>query len=93
MSTGSLTAAGYHARARDAYYAGDIFAAGFAATAIAGIVHAQLTFVPERVEVRQRPLPPVSRLTLTPLVVPLVSRGGAGDTEGRGVILGVGGSF
>jgi hypothetical protein len=93
VSTGSLTAAGYHARARDAYYAGDIFAAGFAATAIAGIVHAQLTFVPERVEVRQRPLPPVSTLTLTPLVVPLVSRGGAGDTEGRGVILGVGGSF
>jgi hypothetical protein len=98
VNTGNPTASGYHARAWDAYVAGDLFAAGFAAAAIAGIVHAQLTFVPERVEVRQRPLPSVSRLTLTPLVAPLVSRGGAsrggaGEIEGGGAILGVGGSF
>ncbi|HEX4448783.1 MAG TPA: hypothetical protein VH044_18700 [Polyangiaceae bacterium] len=94
VRTGNATAAGYHARAQDAYVAGDLFAAGFAVAAIAGIVHAQLTFVPERIEVRQRPLPPVAKFSLTPLLAPLVSRAASGQAEGaRGVILGVGGSF
>ena len=72
----------YHGRAYDAFVTGNLFTAGLALVAIAGIVHAQVTFVPERVEVRPRALPPLS---LEPIVVPLVGvREGAGHGERAG---------
>jgi hypothetical protein len=86
IESGSSTAGGYHARAQDAYIATDLFTAGFALVAIAGIIHAEATFVPERVEVRARPLPPLS---LSPLIAPLFGR----SEGGAGAILGVGGTF
>jgi tetratricopeptide (TPR) repeat protein len=46
IRTGSSTAAGYHARAQDAYVASTLFTAGFALVALAGIIHAEATFVP-----------------------------------------------
>ena len=82
---GNGTAPGYHARAEDAYVAGNIFTAGFALVAVTGILHAQITFVPERVEVRPRALPPLS---LAPMLLPLSGREGA-----EGAIFGVRGSF
>lgn len=50
----------YESRAQSAFVVGDVFAAAFAAAAVAGIVHAELTFVPEFAEVRKRAIPPVS---------------------------------
>lgn len=50
----------YEGRATSAFLVGNVFAGAFAFAAIAGIVHAQLTFVPEFVEIRKRPLPPLS---------------------------------
>jgi hypothetical protein len=83
---GSATAAGYHDRAEAGYIATNLFTAGFALVALAGIIHAEATFVPEYVEIRPRPLPPVS---LAPFVLPLVGR-----AEARpGAIIGIGGSF
>ena len=76
----------YQARAVSAYVAANLFAAGFALVAIAGIVHAELTFVPELVEVRRRPLPSVS---LLPMVLPL---GGAHEQR-AGALFGVLGQF
>jgi len=67
----TTTAMQYESRAESAFVVGDVFAAAFAFAAIAGIVHAELTFVPEFVEMRSRPLPPVS-------VFPVVAPGGAG---------------
>ena len=106
ITSGSSTAGGYHARAQDAYVATDLFTAGFAVVAIAGIIHAQSTFEPEYVEIRPRPLPPLS---LAPMLLPLLSRaapggdgrgrqGRAGDGGARavtadGVVLGVVGRF
>lgn len=56
----------------------------FAATAVAGIVHAELTFVPERTVVKRRPIPQVS---LAPIVAPLATErgwsGGMLGVEGR----------
>ncbi len=77
------TASGYLQRAQQASIAGDLFAAGFGLVAAAGIVHAQLEFVPQRVEVRKRPIPPVE-------VAPVV---GAAGERGDGVYLGVRGRF
>lgn len=57
----------YHQRANIATITDYAFAGTFAATAIAGIVHAQITFVPERVETRKRDIPQV---TLAPVVSP-----------------------
>jgi hypothetical protein len=52
----------------------------FAATAVGGILHAQLTFVAERTVVRTRPIPNVA---LTPQIVPLATeRGVTGGTLG-----------
>lgn len=86
IHSGSATAIGYHSRAEDAYLATDLFTAGFAIVALAGIIHAEATFVPEYVEIRPRALPPLS---LSPFVLPLVGR-----SEARpGAILGIGGTF
>jgi hypothetical protein len=97
IASNSFTAHGYHDRAKAAYVATDLFTAGFALVAIVGIVHAQATFVPEHVQVRARPLPPVS---LAPILLPLLGHGapegGAGRSVGgtaAGALLGVGGWF
>jgi tetratricopeptide (TPR) repeat protein len=98
IDSGSSTAQGYHARAQDAYIVTNVFAAGFALVAIAGVIHAEATFVPLHMDVRSRPLPAVS---LAPILLPLVGRGardGAGAAEGpamtgEGVIVGVRGRF
>ena len=57
----------YNDRARAWAYAGDAMAGGFFLVALLGVVHAELTFVPERVTVRKRDLP---RLSLVPVVGP-----------------------
>jgi hypothetical protein len=67
FSHGDPTAGSYQAAAKRAAFVADIFDAGFLAAAIAGIVHAQLTFVPERVQVRKRDIPSVS---FAPIVGP-----------------------
>jgi hypothetical protein len=96
IASNSFTANGYHARAYDAFLATNLFTAGFALVAIVGIVHAQVTFVPEHVQVRARPLPPVS---MAPILLPLLGHGpegGAGRSVGvtaAGALLGVGGWF
>jgi hypothetical protein len=64
-------AMGYNERARTAWWANVAFFGGFAATAVAGVVHAQATFLPERVQVRRRALPPLS-------FAPVVGPGGVG---------------
>jgi CRP-like cAMP-binding protein len=88
--SGAGTQYQYQGRANDAFIASNLFTAGFALVAIAGIVHAQLTLVPERVEVHRRELPPVS---LAPLIFPLLgARGGAGERP-VGAVLGVLGHF
>ena len=96
IKSGSTTANGYHSRAYAAFVTTNSFTAGFALVAIAGIIHAQATFVPEHVQVRARPLPPIS---LSPIVLPLLGRGapeGAGRAAGAtaaGALVGVGGWF
>jgi hypothetical protein len=61
------TASKYNQLAQTSSYVGDSLFAGFALVALIGVVHAQLTFVPETVETRKRPLPPV---TLAPTIGP-----------------------
>jgi hypothetical protein len=53
----------------------------FAALTLAGVVHAQVTFVPEKVTYHDRPIPP--RPKLVPLAAPLPG----------GAVLGLGGTF
>jgi hypothetical protein len=74
-----LEAASYEQRAQFAAIVGDSFGAAFFGVAVVGVVHAQLTFVPERVESRKRDIPPLS---LSPFVGP-----------GAGPGLGLRGSF
>jgi hypothetical protein len=81
------TAPVYNSRAQVAARVGDYFAAGFALAAVAGITHAELTFVPESTEVRRRPLPAVS-LSFTPWAAPGACREG-----GAGAIVGLHGQF
>jgi hypothetical protein len=57
----------YNQRAQEDAIAGNIFAGAFALVAVAGIIQAELAFVPEHREVRRRPLPPLS---LTPVAGP-----------------------
>lgn len=64
-------AAQYNYRAQTAAVVGDFFAGGFFALAIAGVVHAQATFVPEVTTTRKRELPPVA-------IRPIVGPGGLG---------------
>jgi hypothetical protein len=96
IQTRSSTAAGYHDRAEAAFWATDLFTAGFAIVAIAGIIHAEATFVPEYVEIRPRPLPPLS---LAPVLLPVMGRvpegrsPAAGAQGVTGAIVGIGGSF
>ncbi len=54
------TATGYESRAQQAAFVADAFAIGFGAAAIAGVVQAQLGFVPEHVHVEVRRSLPVS---------------------------------
>jgi tetratricopeptide (TPR) repeat protein len=61
------TANGWQHNAWVAAVTGDVFAGAFFATAIVGIVQAQLSFVPEHVTVRKRAIPPLS---LAPVVGP-----------------------
>ena len=49
--------------------------AAFAATAIIGVVHAQLTYLPDHVEVRKRTILPITAKGL-PSVIPIASLGG-----------------
>lgn len=68
----SVTVAdGYQTRAQELAIAGDALVGGFLVAAVAGILHAQLTFVPEHTEVHKRPLPPLS-------LAPVVGPGGLG---------------
>ena len=70
----------YRGRANGAFVVGNLFTAGFALVAIAGIVHAQLTFVPERVSVRHREL---RAIALEPMVLPLVGAAYASEAAGE----------
>jgi tetratricopeptide (TPR) repeat protein len=54
------TAVQYRNNAWRAAIVSDALAGGFLFAAVVGAIHAELTFVPERVRVRARPLPPVS---------------------------------
>jgi hypothetical protein len=81
----AMASQAYHDRAFASYLVTNIFSASFAVLAIAGIVHAQITFVPERIEVRHRDLPPVS---WTPWLAPLTGREGGG-----GAVFGLRGTF
>jgi hypothetical protein len=64
------TASAYDRRAQTESLAGNLFAAGFFATAVLGIVHAQATFVPQRQQFHHRELPPPPRLSLRPVFGP-----------------------
>jgi hypothetical protein len=60
----------YQTYAQQAAWVGDLLAAGFALVAITGVVQAQIAFVPERVHVRKRPLPPLSLAPVAPVLAP-----------------------
>ena len=59
-------ARGYNSRAQQSAVAGDAMAGGFFLIALIGVVHAQLTFVPEETTTRPRALP----VSLTPVLGP-----------------------
>ncbi len=86
---GTGTAPQYRALAQDAFVTGNAFAAGFALAAIVGIIHAEATFVSQRIEVRPRPLP---SLSLRPVFLPAPGIPG-GREGGVGVLWGVRGEF
>lgn len=71
VSSGNGTAQGYRDLAAGWSIGGDIAFGGFALLAAIGVLHAQVTFVPETVETRKRALPPIS-------VAPVVGPGGLG---------------
>jgi len=62
------TAPQYLANASTAGTVGNVFGAAFFAVALAGIVHAEVTFVPERVETRKREIP--ATVSLEPVLGP-----------------------
>jgi hypothetical protein len=72
--------ASYIDRANTASLVNGVFNVAFAVTAVTGIVHAQVTFVPQFDEVKKRPLP---RVGVAPVVAP--ARGGG--------VLGLEGTF
>jgi hypothetical protein len=57
----------YNDYAQQASTTGNLLVAGFALVAIAGVIEAQIAFVPERVEVRKRPLPALSLAPVSPI--------------------------
>jgi hypothetical protein len=61
------TATAYTHAAHWAGITDEVIAGGLVMAMVGGIIHAQATFVPERVEVRTRALPPLS---LTPIIGP-----------------------
>ena len=65
----------YNDRAQGWAITGDVFAGAFFAAALAGVIHAQVTFVPEVTTTRKRQLPSMS---LAPTVTPFVGPGGLG---------------
>jgi transcription elongation GreA/GreB family factor len=67
-STDQPRASAYNRASQLAAITDDVLAGGLVLTAIAGIVHAESTFVPETVEKRKRELPPVS---VSPVVGPM----------------------
>jgi hypothetical protein len=54
------TAPKYRARAETAALVGDALAGGFLFTALVGAIHAEASFVPQRVEIHTRAIPPLS---------------------------------
>jgi hypothetical protein len=64
---GDNAAIQYQDRARTAAYASEGLAAGFILAAVVGVLHAELTFVPQRTEIHRRAIPPLS---LAPVVGP-----------------------
>jgi hypothetical protein len=60
----------YNSRALTWAIAGDTLFGLFALTAAGGILHAELTFVPERITIRKREIPEPAQLTLSPLIGP-----------------------
>ena len=60
----------YQKFAKQAAWVGNGLAVGFILVAVAGIAQAEFEFVPERVEVRKRPLPPLSLAPVAPIVSP-----------------------
>ena len=63
----SAAQSAYSSAAHWAAITDDVLAGGLALTALGGIVHAEATYVPERVQMRKREIPPLS---LTPIVGP-----------------------
>ncbi len=64
----SAAQSAYSSAATRAAITDDVLAGGLVLTALAGIIHAEATYVPERVEMRKREIPPLS---LTPVVGPM----------------------
>ncbi len=63
----SNTALEFHSRADLAALLGNVSIGACALTAVVGVLHAELTFVPDKIEIHKRGIPPVS---LTPIVSP-----------------------
>jgi hypothetical protein len=73
------TAAGYQTRAEEAAIVGNIFVAGLAASAVVGIVQAQIAFVPEHVHIEHGPLPPsVASAAAGVSIAPVIGPGAIG---------------
>jgi hypothetical protein len=61
----------YNSRALTWAIAGDTLFGLFALTVAGGVVHAEFTFVPERITIRKREIPEPPQLTLSPIVGPM----------------------
>ncbi len=76
----------YHQRAEDVRLVNLGLGAAFVLTAAIGALQAHVTFLPEVVETKKRPLPKPA-VALSPILAPVVSEGG----EARGVMVGLAG--
>ncbi len=81
----ATTAHQYEDRAVTSQIVGDAFVIGLGVVGLAGVIHAQLTFVPERTQARKRALPPLS---LAPVLLPM-----APTESGGGAVVGIAGRF